>query len=364
MISRIFPKWNWAKFDPENAEHKKMLAARLQYFLALPNRFLSPRFAKIESFVKDHQELQGAFAKIQGFSLPSDFPASVLEILQKFHAQMDYDNGYEQIYNIRDFSASRRSGFDVVDVQSGLTFKRIHPGEKIDVYQMSGEKDTCYFDYYGAALGWHRQLIDDEEYWTLEDNAIEFRNKNYYERALVFYALLEAAADAKGCCDQVPANCSDCNADAFSIAKSLNKAATHIFEACKNKGYGINPQTTQLIVLTPLQLSYRVKMALRVTGQHYAGSPTIADFNFSQITTMMLTNKSRIIIALPKAKLLGGYRMDLTLFSEFDILSYTDTLAGWSRYGACIGDIDQIQCLDVPLDSGECPESSGSGYPK
>jgi hypothetical protein len=50
--------------------------------------------------------------------------------------------------------------------------------------------------------------------------------------------------------------------------------------------------------------------------------------------------------------------MDLTLFDDFDILSYTDTVAGWMRHGGCIGDIDQINCIDLAVESGSCPAPS------
>jgi hypothetical protein len=66
----------------------------------------------------------------------------------------------------------------------------------------------------------------------------------------------------------------------------------------------------------------------------------------------MLQNSTRYFVILPKLKLKGGYRMDLTLFSDFDILSYTDVQAGWMRYGGCIGDLDQIECVDASIPSG------------
>jgi hypothetical protein len=34
--------------------------------------------------------------------------------------------------------------------------------------------------------------------------------------------------------------------------------------------------------------------------------------------------------------------MDLTIYDQFDILSYADTMAGWMRYGGAVGDTDQI----------------------
>jgi hypothetical protein len=34
--------------------------------------------------------------------------------------------------------------------------------------------------------------------------------------------------------------------------------------------------------------------------------------------------------------------MDLTMFANFDMLSYTDAAAGWMRYGGAVGDTDQV----------------------
>ena len=39
----------------------------------------------------------------------------------------------------------------------------------------------------------------------------------------------------------------------------------------------------------------------------------------------------------------SGKRMDLTVLTEQDILAYADTVAGWGRYGAIVGDVDQIR---------------------
>ena len=325
-------------------------------FLAVPNIFIPPDLAKSQSFVEDHEKLRKA--QIQAFTIVGDFPPSVLEVYEKFHLTTDFDIGYEEIFNVRDYSASKRAGFDILDVQSGLVFERILPGLKANVFEASGEKVHCYFDYYAGALGWHRQLFDDEEYWTIEDNAIEFRNKAYSARAAIFYALLEAVSTAKGCCSVVPSNCVDCQADAFSIANSLNLAAQTILVNNRNKGYGLAPQTTQLIVLTPIQMLGRVKAGVNVTTQHYPTSEKVANFNFRIIPSLMLGSANRVYVILPKRKLVAGYRMDLTLFSTFDILSYTDTQAGWLRFGGCVADTDQIECIDFELLSGSCPSGS------
>lgn len=352
MKSRIF-NLDWAKFDFRNREQRRMLAGALQYFVAVPNQFVPERFARVDEFVKAHRA-------VQEFTLMSDgYPnEKAIDVVEKFHLQTDYDTGFEQIFDIRDFSGTKASGFDVAGAASGLTFREIKPGEKVKVYQMAAAKYRCYFCYYGGALGWHRQLFEDGDWWTIEDNAIEFRNKAYSSRAAIYYALLEAAADAVGCCAAVTSDCSDCSADARTIAESINYAATNILTKLRNRGYGLNPGTTEFIVLTPIQLRGRVRQALGVRNQAFDNSPSIVDYNFRMITSMMLTNTNRVMVILPKRTLKVGYRMDLTLFDDFDILSYTDTVAGWMRHGGCIGDIEQIACVEFEPTSGSCPPAA------
>lgn len=350
MNSRIF-NVNWEQFDYSDPKQRNQLAGALQMFMALPNKFIPNRFAKI-------QEFQTAHKAIQEFTTYSDGWANekAIQVVEKYHLIADYDNGYEQIFDVRDFSGTKASGFDVGGVSSGLTFNEVKVGEKLKVYQASGAKYRCFFCYYGGALGWHRQLFEDGDWWTIEDNAIEFRNAAYSSRAATYYALLEAAADAKGCCSVVPSDCSDCTSDARQIARSINFAAMSILKQVANRGYSLNPQTTEFIVLTPLELRGRVKEALGVRTQSFADSTTVRDYNFRQITSMMLTNSNRVMVILPGRTLKIGYRMDLTMFDEFDMLSYTDTVAGWMRHGGCIGDLDQIACIEFTPDSGSCPD--------
>ena len=359
MRSRIF-KLNWEDFDYRNSEDRKNLAGAMQYFCALPNKFLpvlpngKPHpFSKIEAFVKDHKQ-------IQEFTLMSDgwVNEKAIDIIEKFHLLTNYDNGFEQIFDIRDYSGTKASGFDMAAVKSGLIFREVKEGEKLKVYQVRGAKERVSFCYYGGALGWHRRLFDDGDWWTLEDNAIEFRNKAYSRRAATYYGLLEAAADEKGCCATIPSDCDDCDSDARSIATSINYAATDILAKAADRGLSVDIAGTTFIVLTPLQLRGRVRYALGQRMQAFADSEKLIDYNFKQITSMMLTQTDRIMVILPGRTLKIGYRMDLTLFDDFDILSLTDTVAGWMRDGGCIGDIDQINCIELTEESGSCPPAS------
>ena len=350
MRSNIF-NLNYETFDIHDPEQRKQLMGALQYYCALPNKFVHERFAKVKEFILDHQ-------KVREFTLMSDgwTNEKAIDILKSFHMTPVYDMGYEQVFEVADYTGSKASGFDVAAVRSGLTVKEVKEGEKLKVYQMAGAKERVYFCYYGAALGWHRRLFEDGDWWTVEKTGKEFRNKHYGKRAAVFYALLEAGADAKTCCAQIPSDCpDDCDADARSIARSLNYAAMNILETVKDRGYTIDPQTTVFKVVTPLRLRGRVRYALGQRMQAFADSERLIDYNFQQVTSMMLQNHDRIIVALPGETMIAGYRSDLELLDDFDILSLTSTVAGWMRYGGCIGDIDQLACIDLTAESGSCP---------
>jgi hypothetical protein len=355
-ISKVFG-FDWDKFDYKNKEHQKKLSAAMQCFMSLPSPIIPAPLAQIQEFVDRHDKHHG---KIQEFTLYSDGPANekAIDTVRRLHFLTDYDRGFEQIFDTVDFTGTKANGFDVEAAASGLAFAEVKPGEKAKVYQMAGGKYRTYFCYYAAALGWHRQLFEDGEWWTIDKNAIEFRNKAYSNYAATYYALLETAADTVGCCRYISSDCSGCDATARGDAESLNFAALSILLNTANRGYGITPQTARFIVLTPLQLWGRMQQALRVVNQPFSGSPQIASYNFQLIPTTMLTNTGRVMVIMPKQTLIIGNRMDLTLFDDFDILSYTDTVAGWMRHGGSIGDLDQISCIEMETVTGSCPNTN------
>lgn len=320
---------DWNKFDFKSPDHLKILSQNLGKFLAEPNR---------------NPDIKKVLAKAQEFGSPQDFPTSVLQVLDKYHLTTEYDNGYEQIFKVQDFSGSKRNGFDILDVESGLTFDKIPIGGKLEVHKMWGEKAHVYFDFYGGALGWHKQLFDDEEYWTIEDNAIEFRNKAYAKRAAVFYALIEAVGATGAVAWQAHPDGVAAGTAGYLAGRDLatfNAAALQIILAVAGKGYGVTGQNANFIVLVPEQLRQRAVNAVSYMNNPYLNNQRTS-YRFQVISTTMLASSSYPYVILPKNKLVAGYRMDLTTFASFDMLSYTEAAAGWMRYGGAIGDTDQV----------------------
>ena len=344
--SKIFKRWDWSKFDPNNKEHRKKLSKQLKYFLAIPDMEANPHFAEIEEFKEDRKLHKEMVQKVQEFTAASDFPASILPVIQKYDQLTYYDNGYEQIFDVRDMSGLRRNGFDLLDIANNVQFLKTPLGKKAKLYQMSGEKEHVYFERYAGGLNWDRTLFDDEEYLTIESLTKAYRNAAYQTRAAVFYALIEALPAAQNIAWQPPLPPLLANTargyQAIRDAATMNLAAQTIILNVLNRGYGVTPQNTTFVVLVPLQLRGRIKQALGINYDTAITSPII-DYKFQMITTTMLATTNVYYVILPKNKLIAGYRMDLTTFTDFDMLMYTDAQVGWMRYGGAFGDIQQGQ---------------------
>lgn len=310
-------------------ESRRKVVGALQHFMAQPDRKDGPIRKALEHF-----------------ATKGDFPTEILQILEKYHAETNYDLGYEQVFDVRDFTGTTASGFRIENVSDGLTFAKVAVGDKAKVFKFSGTETTVNFDLYGGGLQWHRTLLDDQQYWTLEDNAISFRNKYYSARAAVFYALLEAVGsggNAQSWAAVTPGSVatSDKDYNAIRDANTINAAVLAIMADLKDDGVGITPQS-EFVIIAPLDLKARLSAALGLLQQPFAGSVNRQAFNCRPVYTLMLTSASYYYVVFPKAKMKGGYRMDLTIYDQFDITAYSDLMVGWGRYGGAIGDTEQV----------------------
>lgn len=350
---------NWDKYNHENPKHRSALIRNLMFMMALPDKFVPEQFDHENPLLKGqnlavakifHERREGLKkARIEAYANLNDFPATIKEEVDKFHEMAVYDNGFEEIFDIRDYASSRKDGFSMSNVRSGLTFRRMLTGETLDVRQMSGDNEYVFFDYYGGALGWHRSLFDNQDWWGVQENAAEFVNEAFRIRSATFYALIEAAAATL-----VPLAW-NAGPDILAVGTrgytasrdiaTINQACQIILLALQNAGYGVAPGNANFIVLAPLQLRGRMRQAI---NQLYDsnGSEKSLDYNVRLVTTTMMGVIDRFKVILPKLKFKAGYRMPLTQFSNFDILGYADVVAGWMAFGGAVGDTDQMQdCL-------------------
>ena len=319
---------DYNKIDFSNKDHVRKFFGAMNYFMNVPTRC---------------HEVKSA---MQNFTTQGDFPAEILNVIEKYHLEASYDTTYEQIFDIKDFTGTNKPGFEILDVSSGLVFSKVKTGEKAKVYKMSGSKVQVTFDRYGGALGWDKTWFEDTEYWNIEDTAKEFRNKAFSSRAQIYYDLIDAVPSSQDITWQLPTPASLDNTsrdyDAVRDINTINKACETTLLALKDAGMDVNANS-QFILLAPIQLRSRISRTLSLVNQAFAGSPKSLVYNVQPAFSMMLEDPDKYYIILPKRKMKGGYRQELTMLSNTDILAYAETVAGWMRYGGGIGDIEQIR---------------------
>jgi hypothetical protein len=324
---------DWSKVDLSTPEGQKQFLEAVQYFID------RPRLAT--------EEIR---ARIAEFTTPGDFPADAVEAIARFHQVDDPDTGWMEVFDVIDFTGTRKNSFDLIDVSSGLTFRGVKPGEKAEVYKVSGEKVTVDFDLYGGALGWSRLWFDDEEHWKIEDVAKEFRARWYANKAQAHYDLISASRPDSDVSWQ-----GDVDDDkAVRDAETVNYACADILSEMQGLGFDVNANST-FVVVSPVQLLARLRNALRITllgsaSSGVTGEQSEVNFNVRLVVTTRLKNQAldqaetgQYFVGLPGRKIKSGNRMDLTILSEQDILAYAETVAGWGRYGAVVGESKQLR---------------------
>lgn len=338
---------DWGLFERlggiDNPTARNLMRGALNKFLLQPTT--TPFKVAAQAFAETGDAAMAKTALMQAFATSQDFPASVLEVMDKYHQLTYFDTGYEQIFNMMDMRDTDRNGFDIMDVISGLAFALVPEGQKAKIYKMSGAKVSVTLDMYGAGLGWSRRLFDDKEYWNIEDNATEFRNKAFSSKAQDFYDLIEATAATYDLSWQAvtPSGVAntDKDYDAIRDSNTINKACENILIRLKDLGMGVTANS-EFIILAPIQLRGRLPRALNIVQQPFADSTQRTFYNTRTVYTLMLTNTTKYYVIFPKNKIKGAIRMDLTVYSDFDPESYADIAVGWQRYGGAIGELKQI----------------------
>jgi len=324
MKGAIIKDWN--KVDFSDRKQVEKFAGAVQHFMSVPEN---------DKMFK---------AAMQAFTMKGDFPSEILQVLEKYHITSHYDNAYEQIFDIKDFTGSKESGFDILDVQSSLVFRKVKAGDEVEVYKASGAKTSVSFDSYGGAMGLDKTWFDDSKYWNIEDTMIEFRNKFYSGKASAFYTLIEALATTNDVTWQTSIDTLAAGTDGYTASRdvaTIRAACDAVLGRIKDKGYNVGPNTP-FFLLAPNSLRNRINAALTRLNQGFGGSSKQLDYNVVPLYTLMLSSSSDYYVGIPKVKLKGGNRQDLTLYNAMNILRNSETVAGWGRYGGAIGDTEQL----------------------
>ncbi len=271
-------------------------------------------------------------AKIAEFTSKGDFPAQVLDYIERFVlGQQQIDLSWQQVFDVRDFTNTTLSGFKLRNVTSGLAFEEILPGEKVKLMSISGTEVEVSFRMFGAGLQYDQVWWDDQRWWDIEDETANFRNQQYYKLARIHTALVEAL-------DSSVNQAWDTN-----LVTVLNNACAQIIADAAAVGIPVGENPT-FVLWAPLTQKPSVMDALRA-NYLYTDSALNKPIHYNILPafTTNFSSNSVAYLALPKGKMKSGNRMGLQIFGQFDILSYSTAVAGYFRQGAAIGDKRQVR---------------------
>lgn len=338
---------------------------RLDYIKAVGEFMHDPLTLKFSAENTKRIQAWMATQQIQGWTDKSDFPSgeSFYPLLPAINALPIYDEGYKEFFKILDFTNSGKGGFRQFMLENTIDFALVPPGDKANIFNVKGSKEMIDFDKYGAGLEWPKELLEDAEWVQIADILSSFRNAAYQCLAQVHYDVLTYIWDAANPAVKAdiawhaPDPAALANTDATYTAnrdiETINDACETIALACRNKGYGITPQST-FVVFTPLQLRGRIRKALGLAMQPFAGSPLNLDYNIRQVTTMMMRVPTTLaavtdhyVVAYPGARAQSGMRLNLEELTEENIQARSTTQVDWLRFGLGIGDTDQVERCNI-----------------
>jgi hypothetical protein len=280
------------------------------------------------------------------FTTSSDFPVDIKELIDRYHMGIEeIDTGYLEFFQERNFAGTTASGFRVREVSSGLTFEKRAEGGRAKIYRVSGTEVFVSFDTYGGGLEYDQAWFDDQEWWAIEDQTVEFTSGWYRDKATVMYGLI--------------GNLTSSNNVAWDTAGSnqlekdintLNTAAAGLLTAMKTAGWAVTP-ATPIKVLSPIELRGRLQRALaaQYITPATAGAHLKVEYNITPVYSMNVQNAGaaatdKWYMGVPGLKTKIGEKMPLTVFTEFNARAFATTAVGWGRYGAYFNE-DQFRRL-------------------
>jgi len=350
---RTFCKFEKLGTIADHAQQVKSLAQAIDTEFSLPAIYRelggTPRVATIDG-VKVVGAAGGVAtmpseARIKAYlatkwAVPGDNPNLVdplNRVVEMFHSNMpEMDTGYSTVFDFVDMRSSQLDRFDILDVNNGITFGQIQPGEAVKIRRVVNDSlmsvPVCTFaDGVGIQDDWLRF----QKWWAISDTVAEFNNKAWDKKAEWHYNLLTA----------LPAGVNV----AFDTddTKTLNKAAASILRKCNAKGYGAGQNAGFKIVCAPESVGRITKMLTAAAGTLIvAYNPNVqpVTVHVSEViaSVKIPADLNGYYLALPGRKMKRGDWRDLTVESQRNIYVRANDYVGSFQSNAAIGDQDQV----------------------
>jgi len=316
----MLPFMSFEGFDRSNPAHVKAVRVKLNEYLAAPRRSVDTLRTKVQEMTTKGD---------------TDAWDSVVNAIDSIQTDVGLvDRGWALAFDEVDLRQTPKSSFDIVDVSSGLTFAKVRTGGRAKIFQVSGAVQNVLLDKYGGGLGFEQTWWDDQEYYKVQEQAADFRQKYMDQEKSVHYALITAISTA--------ATYQSGDDTPHKDAETINSAVATLITNNESSLPAVNANMTFLLYCNP-SLRSRVNAAMNSVIPHTNEKRIV--YNVQPVPTSEAANSYLGQLVAPGLKNKYGRRMDLKIFGEMDITMYAQTVVGWGRYGSYI---NSAQVLRVP----------------
>ena len=313
-----------AALDPHSREGRAAILGAISHFLRQPEALTRRLFD----------------AGVRELTVPGDFPAEVRDLFALFHDRYSIDTTWQGFFDMRNYAQSRHAGFTLRNVSSGLTFTVKKVGQKAKIYKVSGAETYHSFLHYSGALEYDQDWFEDQNWWEVSKQTVEFGTAFYRARADYAYGLITALIGAYNTAWQ--AGTTELDRDIATI----NTACVAIVTALEALKVPVD-EGTRFVLRAPLALKARLNRALGTGYQFPAQTGQRVEFSVDPAYTTRLTG-TNYYIGVPGQKNIWGDRMDLTVLTELDKLAWAQLAVGHSRFVGVIGEQAQLRrCATV-----------------
>lgn len=289
--------------------------------------------AAIQAFVMEPERV--VERRIQAFGTKADLAQVVADAFTVILNNANFDLNYQRVFDPVTVGQGQ-DFFEIHNVVSGLTVRKVLEGQRLNVQKITGSKQTVYCDKYGGALGWTDEMIRFNKIAAMQTMARVFRNDFWVTKANVHYTLLLAA---------IVGNTTAWQAGATNLLRdvnTINEAAYQVANRCKDK-YADTANAQYIGFFNPSEKA-RVLAALATTNVNQNTGGVTTNWNVTPLFSWFIPAGQGVIV-LPGNMIQRADAMDPTQMSGQDILQLTYVEAIWAYYGAVIGDTDQVRGL-------------------
>ena len=317
----------------------KVFASAVQQFMQVP---------VIASGLINSGKFEGA---VQQFITSADVPETKTTI-DIFNELKYSDLRYEPAFKTRIFDANK-GYFTIVNVRNGFQFNIRPEGGKIDIQKMSG--DSAYVNAIERAQGFavDRVAIEDRNFGEIIEYLQTMISEGIRVKSQDHYTLITDCAYVSGN-TAVSFQGGGSDSSLARIRKTIDKGVNDILTALKDKGIYGDLGSVRFILYSERQMETQFKAAMMmpqlgvseinttipISGVEY--QPT---YLLKRSTGVAVPATSGILVAVG-GKLQRGDKVLPEVYSDKDILSFSDITAIRHRYGAGAGEPLQVKLLN------------------